>query len=125
MEDFPLSLTKEVLENTLKALDFLHTEVRLIHTDVKLDNILFGFKDKRIVQAYVEELRRNPAQAKIHEGKDGVEYPVTAAKPFILPKDSFATPKLNDLGESVEIPDNKGHFHKNAVPKRSEHPKLS
>lgn len=110
--DFPLSLTKEVLQNTLKALDFLHSEIRLVHTDVKLDNILFGFKDQRIVQAYIEELRHNPAQAKIHRGKDGAEYPVTAAKPFILHKDSFANPKLNDLGESVQLPPKKGGFHK-------------
>jgi serine/threonine-protein kinase SRPK3 len=102
--DLPLALAKEVLENTLRALDFLHVECRLIHTDLKLDNILFGFADNNVLAGYVEELKKNPERCKVHQGRDGDKYPVTKAKPFVLTKDSFAFPQLNDLGESVEIP---------------------
>lgn len=102
--DLPLSLTREILENTLNALDFLHTECKLIHTDIKLDNILFGFASDDVVAKYVAELEQHPVRSKVHQGRDGDQYPVTAAKPFVLTKGSFAFPQLNDLGESVEIP---------------------
>jgi serine/threonine-protein kinase SRPK3 len=103
LRDLPLSLTKEILVNTLQALDFLHTECCLIHTDIKLDNILFGFAGD-FLEEYVHQLEKNPERSKIHHGKDGDEYPVTKAKPFIITKDSFSFPQLNDLGESVRIP---------------------
>lgn len=102
--DLPLALAQEILENTLKALDFLHTECKLIHTDLKLDNILFGFANDQTISDYVDELEKHPERCKIHQGKDGDQYPVTKAKPFVLTKDSFAFPQLNDLGESVELP---------------------
>jgi hypothetical protein len=51
--DVPLALAKEILENTLKALDFLHVECKLIHTDLKLDNILFGFADDNVLAGYM------------------------------------------------------------------------
>jgi serine/threonine-protein kinase SRPK3 len=102
--DLPLPLVKEILGNTLKALDFLHVECKLIHTDLKLDNILFGFADDNVLAGYVEELAQHPERCKVHRGPDGDEYPVTKAKPFVLTKDSFAFPQLNDLGESVELP---------------------
>lgn len=102
--DLPLALTREILENTIKALDFLHVECKLIHTDLKLDNILFGFADDKVIADYVAELAQHPERCKVHRGHDGDEYPVTKAKPFVLTKDSFASPQLNDLGESVEIP---------------------
>lgn len=104
--DLPLSLTKEILENTLKALDFLHTECKLIHTDIKLDNILFAFSGENVMARYHEELEKNPEKCKIHRGRDGDEYPVTKAKPFVLTKNSFTFPTLNDLGESIPIPIN-------------------
>ena len=102
--DLPLALAQEILENTLKALDFLHAECKLIHTDLKLDNILFGFADDKVIAGYVDELEKHPERSKVHRGHDGDEYPITKAKPFVLTKDSFAFPQLNDLGESVEIP---------------------
>lgn len=104
LRDLPLTLTKEILVNALQALDFLHTECFLIHTDIKLDNILFGFAGDDVVAEYVHQLERNPERRKIHHGKDGDEYPVTKAKPFIITRDSFDSPQLNDLGESVKIP---------------------
>jgi serine/threonine-protein kinase SRPK3 len=105
LRDLPLTLTQEILLNTLQALDFLHTECLLIHTDLKLDNILFGFAGDDIVAEYVSQLANNPERSKIHRGKDGDdEYPVTKAKPFVLTRNSFAFPQLNDLGESVRIP---------------------
>ena len=103
LRDLPLTLAKEILVNTLQALDFLHTECFLIHTDIKLDNVLFGFAGD-FLEEYVHQLEKNPERSKVHYGKDGDEYPVTKAKPFIITKDSFSFPQLNDLGESVMIP---------------------
>lgn len=104
LRDLPLTLVREILSNTLQALDFLHTECFLIHTDIKLDNILFGFAGGDVVEEYVSQLKENPERSKMHSGKDGDQYPVTKAKPFVIHKDSFAFPQLNDLGESVRIP---------------------
>lgn len=103
--DLPFTLIKEILVNTLQALDFLHTECSLIHTDIKLDNILFGFAGEDHVIKYVHQLKTHPERSKIHYGKNGDdEYPITKAKPFTITKNCFARPLLNDLGESVKIP---------------------
>lgn len=108
--DFPLALTQEVLQNALLALDFLHSECKLIHTDIKLDNILFGFANTDTIAGYVDELKKVDSTPKWHEGADGTRYPVTKATPFVLTKDSFAHPQLNDLGESVIIPEDNNGF---------------
>lgn len=84
--DLPLALTKEILVSTLKALDFLHAECSLIHTDIKLDNILFGFAGDAHIAKYVEELEKDPERSKIHYGKDGDQYPVTKAKQLVSQK---------------------------------------
>ena len=37
---FPKTLLKRVLRQSLEGLDYLHTQCRIIHTDIKPENIL-------------------------------------------------------------------------------------
>ncbi|OBT45440.1 hypothetical protein VE00_04531 [Pseudogymnoascus sp. WSF 3629] len=47
---FPEALLKQFLIHLLLALDFLHTECHIIHTDIKEENILLGLADPSIVE---------------------------------------------------------------------------
>lgn len=38
----PTILVSYILQRVFLALDFLHTECQIIHTDIKLENIMFG-----------------------------------------------------------------------------------
>jgi serine/threonine protein kinase len=36
------------------SLDFLHTECKLVHTDIKGDNILLEIRDESVLKAFVQ-----------------------------------------------------------------------
>ncbi|KFY02011.1 hypothetical protein O988_02397 [Pseudogymnoascus sp. VKM F-3808] len=50
------------------GLDFLHSECRIIHTDLKADNFLVGFEDSSVIKEYVNTQRQNPAPYKEGDG---------------------------------------------------------
>lgn len=55
-----LGMVQLLMRNVLLALDFLHTEVRCIHTDIKANNILITLPDFRYLHAFVQELKEMP-----------------------------------------------------------------
>ncbi|KAI9841786.1 MAG: hypothetical protein M1837_000380 [Sclerophora amabilis] len=52
--DTPLPLLKVYIKFLLQGLDYLHSECRIIHTDLKLDNILMGFENPFVIEDYVK-----------------------------------------------------------------------
>ncbi|KAJ5640608.1 hypothetical protein N7528_000233 [Penicillium herquei] len=64
-EPFDLPLLKMTLKRLLLALDFLHTEADVIHTDLKTDNLMLTIEDSTILTNFEDEeigepsLRRN------------------------------------------------------------------
>ncbi|EFW16073.1 hypothetical protein CPSG_07123 [Coccidioides posadasii str. Silveira] len=66
----PLPIAKAYLLILLAGLDYLHSECRLVHTDLKLDNILMTFENEDILPNFIKEQITNlPMQCKTTSGR--------------------------------------------------------
>ncbi|KAK0110001.1 hypothetical protein ONS95_002664 [Cadophora gregata] len=59
-----LPLLKTYLQILLEGLDYLHSERHVIHTDLKLDNILVTFEDQSTIEAFVQGQAMHPMARK-------------------------------------------------------------
>ncbi|KAI0542646.1 putative serine/threonine-protein kinase [Xylaria digitata] len=59
-----LPLIKVYLKILLEGLDFLHSECHIIHTDLKLDNIMVTFEDPSIIEAFIQGQLKHPMARK-------------------------------------------------------------
>ncbi|KAK4545353.1 hypothetical protein LTR36_003533 [Oleoguttula mirabilis] len=92
-----LGLVKWIVRSTLRALDFLHSEAHIIHTDVKLDNILLSLEGQEVLEKYVESLRNDfPRQKTTDSGR--VIYESRDLED--LGQGRWHLPVLADLGEA-------------------------
>ncbi|KAI7162009.1 hypothetical protein KC349_g2409 [Hortaea werneckii] len=62
-----LDFVKSTLLCAIKALDFLHSDAHLIHTDVKLDNMFMKLTDDADLEALAWYLAENPPKFKVDE----------------------------------------------------------
>lgn len=92
---FTENLLKAGLQQVLLALDFLHTECKLVHTDIKPDNILQGIADKRILEAFTDAELAAPSARKVVNG-----HTIYRSRQFELPR-QFGDAVLGDLGSAV------------------------
>ncbi|KAF1817290.1 kinase-like protein [Eremomyces bilateralis CBS 781.70] len=58
-------LFKTYLRIVLSGLDYLHSECKLIHTDLKLDNILMTFEDRPAIDRFIQAQTENPMARKV------------------------------------------------------------
>jgi len=81
-------MLKQILILLLLALDFLHSECHIIHTDIKEENILLGLVDSSIVeQLDTEEI----ATSSLHKSDNGYNLyksanfgiPITFGRPIL------------------------------------------
>ncbi|KAG6156055.1 hypothetical protein E4U37_000661 [Claviceps purpurea] len=70
LQRFPLPLFKAYMYFLLQALDYLHTECRLIHTDIKDDNIMVSTLHGSVIKELVE-LCKADAQPRYIQKEDG------------------------------------------------------
>ncbi|OTA65860.1 putative serine/threonine-protein kinase [Hypoxylon sp. EC38] len=59
-----LGLIKVYLRIILQGLDYMHSQCRVIHTDLKLDNIMVSFEDDSTIDAFLEKQATHPMAGK-------------------------------------------------------------
>ncbi|GAB1194053.1 hypothetical protein APSETT444_003292 [Aspergillus pseudonomiae] len=96
-KSLPEDLLKGALQQLLLALDYLHTEAHVIHTDIQAKNIIIGAKDDSIYRQWEKEEETEPSPRKT----DG-SYTVYQSRPFLRKKGwrGFGMPFLSDFGEA-------------------------
>ncbi|KAF7935182.1 uncharacterized protein EAE97_008089 [Botrytis byssoidea] len=91
--------TEKILKGALKqlflALDYLHTECQLVHTNIKADNILSEIEDKSILDAFTEAEMKNPSPRKLVN-----DVTVYASRRFDVPR-IFGDSVLSDFGSAA------------------------
>ncbi|EEY16285.1 serine/threonine-protein kinase SRPK3 [Verticillium alfalfae VaMs.102] len=60
----PVPVLAFTLRRMFQALDFLHTDCQVVHTDIKADNIMFGIEDDSVFTAFEEEELSDPSPRK-------------------------------------------------------------
>ncbi|KAF7122249.1 hypothetical protein CNMCM5793_000206 [Aspergillus hiratsukae] len=86
------AMVRTTTRNTLAALDFLHTEAGIIHTDLQPNNILLGIKDESILSKFETAEFEAPVPRKTLEDRT-----IYLSRPLPI---SYGTPVLCDLGEA-------------------------
>lgn len=91
-----------VLKRLFQALDFLHTECHVAHTDIKEANILLG-ADESVLTTFEQDELGEPCPRKEIEGRT-----IYLSRELSAPK-SFGAPLLCDLGSAVRLEDGVEH----------------
>ncbi|OAP56817.1 hypothetical protein AYL99_08929 [Fonsecaea erecta] len=96
-EPFGLPLLKMTLKRLLTALDFLHTEAKVIHGDLKADNLMLTVEDPTMLERFEKAEINEPSPRKL------VDKSRTVYKSRHLPNpkdDKYGLPILCDFGEA-------------------------
>ncbi|KAF2279504.1 putative CDK4/6 [Westerdykella ornata] len=93
-ERMPLPLLKATLVHILMALDFLHSEAHLIHTDLQEKNIILGLEDDSVLKAFENAERQDPSPYRSYG--DRIIYRSRALE---MPK-KHGRPTITDFGEA-------------------------
>ncbi|KAL5328972.1 hypothetical protein ACEPPN_002481 [Leptodophora sp. 'Broadleaf-Isolate-01'] len=96
----PQDILKLTLKHVLLALEFLHSECNLAHTDIQAKNILMGIDDENVLTEFEEAEVRDPSPCKV----DGDRVIYTSRQMRV--RGSAGRPVLCDFGE-VRIGDGK------------------
>ncbi|PCG98365.1 Hypothetical protein PENO1_058310 [Penicillium occitanis (nom. inval.)] len=81
-----------VLQRLFLALDYLHTECQIIHTDIKADNIMFGIADDSVFSDVEEDELQRPVPRKEADGRT-----IYTSRELRIPKE-WGAPVLCDFG---------------------------
>ncbi|KAJ5919464.1 hypothetical protein N7454_009299, partial [Penicillium verhagenii] len=91
----PIPVLAVTLHRLFLALDYLHTECKIIHTDIKADNIMFGITDDSVFHDFEEAELQDPCPRKELDGRI-----IYTSCQLRVPKDVGA-PVLCDFGSAV------------------------
>ncbi|PLB54592.1 kinase-like protein [Aspergillus steynii IBT 23096] len=83
------------LHRLFLALDYLHTECKIIHTDIKADNIMFGIADESVFGDFENNELQNPCPRKEIDGRT-----IYTSRELRMPK-NLGAPILCDFGSAV------------------------
>ncbi|KAI6800960.1 hypothetical protein KC361_g2095 [Hortaea werneckii] len=104
--DGPLDMDfiKSTLRCAIRALDFLHSDAQLIHTDVKLDNMFMTLTDDAELEALACFMVENPPGFKVDETGRKIYQQYNLAD---LGSSSWGHAILGDLGEAYVFDEDK------------------
>ncbi|TVY37631.1 Serine/threonine-protein kinase [Lachnellula occidentalis] len=92
---FNKMLLRAGLSQVLLALDYLHSECKLVHTDISAHNILIEIDDTDLLDSFIKAELESPSPRKIVDGA-----PVYGSRRFDLPK-KYGLVVLSDFGSAV------------------------
>ncbi|RMZ75947.1 hypothetical protein DV738_g5249, partial [Chaetothyriales sp. CBS 135597] len=64
-----LPIFKIYIQILIEGLDYLHSECKLVHTDLKLDNILMTFENQSVLEAFVQAQKSHRMAQKVVNGR--------------------------------------------------------
>ncbi|KAJ6785785.1 hypothetical protein PWT90_03043 [Aphanocladium album] len=91
----PQPIAAFILQRVFLALDYLHTECQVIHTDIKADNIMFEIPNDAILVDSEEKELQDPCPRKETEGRC-----IYTSQELTKPK-NIGAPVLCDFGSAV------------------------
>ncbi|KAK2742729.1 hypothetical protein FQN55_007670 [Onygenales sp. PD_40] len=97
IERLPSVVIAFVLRRLFMALDYLHTECKIIHTDIKADNIMLGMNDDSVFTNLEEKELQHPVPRKEVELNGRTVY---MSRDLRVPHDVGA-PVLCDFGSAI------------------------
>ncbi|KAI1382970.1 kinase domain protein [Hypoxylon trugodes] len=100
---FDDDLLKVNLKQLFLALDFLHTECKIVHTDIKADNIFLAIEDDGVLEAFTKAELETPTPRKIVG-----ENTIYLSRYFDLPK-RFGDVILSDFGSAISGDEKRNH----------------
>ncbi|KAJ5513879.1 hypothetical protein N7463_003431 [Penicillium fimorum] len=92
-------LLKSGIKQIFLALDYLHSECQLVHTDIKGDNILQELEEMSILDKFTDSEIEDPS---------AYYQPVYASRRFELPQ-NFGRAVLSDFGSAVRGNEKRNH----------------
>ncbi|KAL7651943.1 hypothetical protein ACMYSQ_009270 [Aspergillus niger] len=99
VERLPSAVIAVVLHRLFLALDFLHTECKIAHTDIKADNIMFGIKDDSVFTDIEENELQRPVPR-----KEVDERTIYMSRELKVPR-GIGAPVLCDFGSAMVVND--------------------
>ncbi|KAI7329332.1 hypothetical protein KC315_g6206 [Hortaea werneckii] len=104
--DGPLNMdfVKSTLRCAIRALDFLHSDAHLVHTDVKLDNMFMTLTDDAELEALACFMVENPPEFKVDETGRKIYQQYNLSN---LGSSSWGHAILGDLGEAYVFDEDK------------------
>ncbi|CAG8254999.1 unnamed protein product [Penicillium nalgiovense] len=96
-------LLKSGLKRIFLALDYLHTECRLVHTNIKSDNILQELEEMSILDRFTDTEIEHPSARKSVN-----DMPVYASRRFEFPQE-LGRAVLSDFGSAVRGDEKRNH----------------
>ncbi|PYI02454.1 kinase domain protein [Aspergillus sclerotiicarbonarius CBS 121057] len=94
---FSEPLLKQTLICILQALDFLHREANIVHSDIKASNILLSIDDESILAGFEKGEQESPSPRKIVDSNRTIY----KSRKLSSPRDGlWGQPVLCDLGEA-------------------------
>ncbi|CAG8279482.1 unnamed protein product [Penicillium salamii] len=98
-----VDILKSAIKQMLLALDYLHTECKLAHTDIKPDNIMQELNSTSILEKFVQDQIKKPSPRKIVG--DGTIY----LSRLLDPPKKFGRALLCDFGSAVQGEEERNH----------------
>lgn len=102
IRQLPKPVLAFVLQRLFLALDYLHTECKIIHADIKADNIMFGIADDSVFSDFEQGELETPSPRKELDGRI-----IYVSRELGMPR-KWGAPVLCDFGSAM--PGDMEHF---------------